>query len=228
MLMASRITIGPFVPEDFSPVFCWLNDVGAARLDLAYRPVDMMTHQQWWHGLGKDLTKVVFAVRKTTEPTIIGYVQITGINSVHRSAEIGIRIGEEKHRGQGYGKEALRLAVDFCWNHLNLNRVQLIVFKHNERAVRAYKAVGFRKEGLLRKAAFIGGDWVDVILMAALRPAQRRERVPRPRTSFRRPGPSLRPRIPSPHSAWNPAGNALNVLPRTAALNAPAVHWWIA
>ena len=98
-------------------------------------------------------------------------MQINGINSVHRSAELGIRIGEEKNRGQGYGKEALRLAVDFCWNHLNLNRVQLVVFKHNDRAIGAYKAVGFRKEGLLRKAAFIGGGWVDVIVMAALRPA---------------------------------------------------------
>lgn len=176
MLMTSRITIGPLVPEDFAPVFCWLNDVAAARLDLAYRPVDMMTHQQWWQSLGKDSTKVVFAIRKTTDPTIIGYVQITGINSVHRSAEIGIRIGEEGNRGQGYGKEALRLALEFCWNHLNLNRVQLIVFQHNDRAVRAYKAVGFRKEGLLKKAAFIGGNWVDLILMAALRPARRRPR----------------------------------------------------
>jgi len=174
MLTASRITLGPLVPEDFSPVFCWLNDVAAARLDLAYRPVDMMSHQQWWQGLGKDQTKVVFAIRKLADPTIIGYVQISGINSVHRSAEIGIRIGEEKNRGQGYGKEALRLAVDFCWKHLNLNRVQLIVFKHNERALRAYKAVGFQREGLLRKAAFIGGDWVDVVLMATLRRAQKR------------------------------------------------------
>ena len=117
------------------------------------------------------------------DPAIIGYVQINGINSVHRSAEIGIRIGEEKHRGQGYGKEALRLAVEFCWNHLNLNRVQLVVFKHNVRAISAYKAVGFRKEGVLRKAAFIGGGWVDLCVMAALRPAparQRKLRVPAP------------------------------------------------
>ena len=176
MLMASRITIGPFVPEDFGPLFCWANDAAAARLDFAYRPVDMMAHQQWWDGLGKDTTKVVFAIRKTTEPVIIGYVQITGINSVHRSAELGIRIGAEKNRCQGYGKEALQLAVDFCWNHLNLNRVQLVVFKHNQRAIGAYKAAGFKKEGLLRKAAFIGGDWVDLILMAALRPAKSRQR----------------------------------------------------
>lgn len=176
MLLGSRITIGPFVPEDFAAVFCWFNDLAAARLDLAYRPVDMMTHQQWWQGLGKDPSKVVFAIRKTSEPSIVGFVQITGIHSVHRSAEIGMRIGEEKNRGQGYGKEALRLALDFCWSHLNLNRVQLTVFKHNARAIGAYRAAGFRQEGRLRKAAFIGGEWVDLILMAALRPAQKRRR----------------------------------------------------
>ncbi len=179
MLLGSRISIGPFIPEDFAAVFCWFNDVAAARLDLAYRPVDMMTHQQWWQGLGKDPSKVVFAIRKTSDPVIIGFVQIAGINGVHRSAEMGVRIGDEKNRGQGYGKEALQLALAFCWNHLNLNRVQLTVFKHNLRAIGAYKAAGFRKEGCLRKAAFIGGDWVDLILMAALRPAQSR----RPRSN---------------------------------------------
>jgi RimJ/RimL family protein N-acetyltransferase len=176
VLIASRITIGPLVAEDFGPLFCWINDVAAARLDFAYRPVDVVAHQQWWDSLGKDQTRVVFAIRKPTDPAIIGYVQINGINSVHRSAEIGIRIGEEKHRGQGYGQEALRLAVEFCWNHLNLNRVQLVVFKHNVRAISAYKAVGFRKEGVLRKAAFIGGGWVDLCVMAALRPAPARQR----------------------------------------------------
>jgi RimJ/RimL family protein N-acetyltransferase len=176
MLLASRITIGPFVPEDFGPLFCWANDVATARLDFAYRPVDMMTHRQWWDSLGKDPSKVMFAIRRTIEPSIVGFVQINGINSVHRSAELGIRIGEEKNRGQGYGKEALSLAVDYCWNHLNLNRVQLVVFKHNHRAVGAYKAAGFKKEGLLRKAAFIGGEWVDLVLMASLRPAKARRR----------------------------------------------------
>jgi RimJ/RimL family protein N-acetyltransferase len=180
MLMAARITIGPFVPEDFGSLFCWANDTVAARHDFAFKPVDMMAHQQWWESLGKDPTKVTFAIRKTIEPAIIGYVQIAGINAVHRSAELGIRIGAEKNRGQGYGKEALALAVEFCWNHLNLNRLQLLVFKHNQRAASAYKAAGFKKEGLLRKAAFIDGEWIDVILMAALRPSRSRQKKQSP------------------------------------------------
>jgi RimJ/RimL family protein N-acetyltransferase len=180
MLLAKHISIGPLVPEDFGPLFCWANDATAARLDFAYRPVDMMAHQQWWDGLGKDPTKVVFAIRKIDRPVIIGYVQIAGINSTHRSAEIGIRIGSESDRGQGFGKEALRLAVDFCWDHLNLNRVQLVVFKHNHRAVRAYNEAGFKKEGVLRKAAFIGGARVDLVPMAILRPTVKRARKGHP------------------------------------------------
>ena len=172
MLTTKRISIGPLVPEDFGPLFAWANDVAASRLDYSYRPVDLMAHQQWWNALGKDPAKVVFAIRKLTEPPIIGYVQIVNINAVHRSADLGIRIGAEKDRGQGLGKEALSLAVEFIWNHLNLNRVQLVVFKHNERAIAAYRAVGFKKEGVLRKASFIGGAWVDLVLMAALRPAK--------------------------------------------------------
>jgi ribosomal-protein-alanine N-acetyltransferase len=173
MLLGSRISLGPFVPEDSAAVFCWMNDVASARLDFAYRPVDMMAHQQWWSGLGKDSTKVVFALRRTGGTALIGFVQIANINAVHRSAELGIRIGDEKNRGQGHGKEALRLAVNFCWNHLNLNRVQLVVFKHNSRAIGAYSAAGFRREGRLRKAAFIDGEWVDLILMAMCRPAKK-------------------------------------------------------
>jgi RimJ/RimL family protein N-acetyltransferase len=174
MLIGQHITLGPLVPEDFGPIFCWANDAVSARLDFAYRPVDMMAHQQWWDSIGKDPGKVVFAIRKLDAPVIIGYVQITNINPTHRSGEIGIRIGAEQNRNQGFGREALRLGVDFGWNHLNLNRIHLIVFKHNHRAISAYRAAGFKKEGVLRKAAFIGGDWIDLVPMAILRPAPSR------------------------------------------------------
>ena len=116
----------------------------------------------------------MFAIRKRTETAIIGYLHIQNISSVHRSADIGIRIGEEKNRGHGYGKEALAMALDYCWRHLNLNRVGLIVFRNNPRALSAYKAAGFRVEGRLKKFFFIDGAWVDVLLMAAFRPSRKK------------------------------------------------------
>ena len=176
MLLGKQVTIGPIFPDDFGPLFCWANDVAAARLDFAYRPIDLISHREWCENIGKDPTKIVFAIRKARELAIIGYVQIMNINSVHGSADLGIRIGEERFRGQGFGKDALGLALNFCWNHANLSRVQLTVFSHNQRAIRTYKALGFKQEGLLRKAAFIDGERIDLVLMAALRPPQRRHR----------------------------------------------------
>jgi RimJ/RimL family protein N-acetyltransferase len=53
---------------------------------------------------------------------------------------------------------------------LNLHRVSLNVLAHNERAIVSYLHAGFVIEGTLREAAFIDGQWRDVVAMAALRP----------------------------------------------------------
>ena len=57
---------------------------------------------------------------------------------------------------------------------MNLERLGLIVFSHNTRAIRAYKAAGFRKEGLLKRLLFVDGQWVDVAIMAAFRKTKTR------------------------------------------------------
>jgi RimJ/RimL family protein N-acetyltransferase len=85
---------------------------------------------------------------------------------------IGIRIGEESDRGRGFGRDALRIAVDYCWNHLNLSRLGLTVFANNERAIKLYESLGFDREGLLRDAVFIDGSWLDVVVMGRLHPSR--------------------------------------------------------
>lgn len=173
MFIGAKVTVGSFVPDDYGAIYCWANDVTAARLDGAFRPVNLKDVVNWCESAGKDSSRVMLAIRQHTDPKIIGYLHIQNINAVHQSADIGIRIGEEKHRGQGYGKEALAIGLNYCWNHLNLQRIGLIVFRHNTRAINLYKAAGFRREGLLKKLFFIDGAWVDVIIMAAFRPTKK-------------------------------------------------------
>jgi [ribosomal protein S5]-alanine N-acetyltransferase len=173
MFIGTKVTVGAFVPDDYAAMYCWSNDIIAARLDGAFRPVNLKDAVNWCESAGKDSTRVMLSIRQRTDPKIIGYLHIQNINAVHRSADIGIRIGEEKFRGQGYGKEALAIGLNYCWNHLNLERAGLLVFRHNQRAISAYKAVGFKKEGLLRRLFFIDGAWVDVVVMAAFRPRRK-------------------------------------------------------
>jgi len=173
MLIGTKITLGPFVPDDYGAMYCWANDLAAARFDGAFRPVNLVDIVRQFEHAGQDQSRVTFAIRKRPETAIAGYLYIQNISSVHRSADIGIRIGEERNRGQGYAKEALAMALDYCWRHLNLNRIGLTVFRNNPRAIGAYEAAGFRVEGRLRKLLFIDGAWVDVLRMATFRPARR-------------------------------------------------------
>jgi ribosomal-protein-alanine N-acetyltransferase len=176
MFIGTKVTIGAFVLDDYPAMYCWANDVGAARHNGAFRPVNLTDVLQLCDTAGKDPSRVMLAIRRRNETQIIGYLHIQNISAVHRSADIGIRIGQEQWRGRGYGKEALMMGLAYCWQHLNLQRVSLIVFRKNARAINAYKAAGFRKEGLMKKLLFIDGEWVDVLLMAAFRPSPKRAR----------------------------------------------------
>ncbi|MGB8042063.1 MAG: GNAT family N-acetyltransferase, partial [Pseudolabrys sp.] len=136
MFLGPRITLGAFVPDDYGAMYCWANDIAAARLDGAFRPVNLREVIASCE-TGSDASRVMLAIRQRTDPKIIGYINIHNLNAVHRSADLGMRIGDERHRGQGFGKEALAMALNYCWNHLNLERVGLVVFRHNARAIAA-------------------------------------------------------------------------------------------
>lgn len=172
MICGSLVSLGPIIPNDFPSLFRWADDFDAARLNETYRPAVWKSQEEFWFNIGRDASKIFFAVRKLGNPAIIGYVQISNIDAVNRSAIIGLRIGEEADRGKGYGNEAMGLTIDYCWNHLNLSRIGLIVFETNERAIKIYTALGFEKEGLIRRAVFTDGQWIDLVLMGLLHPSR--------------------------------------------------------
>jgi RimJ/RimL family protein N-acetyltransferase len=51
---------------------------------------------------------------------------------------------------------------------MNLQRIGLAVYETNPRALRAYENVGFKEEGRRRRAHFVGGRHIDVIVMGLL------------------------------------------------------------
>jgi RimJ/RimL family protein N-acetyltransferase len=168
----SAVVIGPILPEDTATLFLWLNDVESANQDLPYRPLDWMGYNNWMAELSRNCAQSVFAIRRVDGPAIIGFVALTGIQPIHRSAELGVRIGSEKDRGKGYGSAAVALALKYAWNYLNLNRVHLRVISTNQRARAAYAKAGFSDEGVHRQALYLNGAWCDMAQMAALRPAR--------------------------------------------------------
>lgn len=69
-------------------------------------------------------------------------------------------------RGGGYGREALRVAIEWFARERGHHRFTIDPAVENSRAIRAYEAVGFRRVGVLRRyERGPDGRWRDGLLM---------------------------------------------------------------
>ena len=75
-----------------------------------------------------------------------------------RSVRFGFVIIDPALRGKGYGKELLRLGIEYVKENLNATRIDLGVFENNESARHCYEAVGFT-EYAQRKCEMPIGIW---------------------------------------------------------------------
>ncbi len=112
-----------------------------------------------------------FAIHVRDTDELIGSTALTDAGPEHpNSALFRILIGEKWAWDHGYGSEATRLVVDQAFEVLGLEEVQLEVFRHNPRAIAAYRKVGFQRTGAHTEYIPPNGDPLHVVEMAIRRP----------------------------------------------------------
>lgn len=102
------------------------------------------------------------------EGSLVGRCGVIRLDWKNRVAELAIMIGTP-YRGRGYGKEAMALLCDFCFNEMNLHKLKVSVFAFNEPAIRCYESNGFVREGLLKQEIFRDGEYRDVVILSKFR-----------------------------------------------------------
>lgn len=110
---------------------------------------------------------VAFAIE--ADGKYIGHCGLHSFDKTARTCELGIEIGDRAYWGQGYGRDAVQLLLNYAFHHRNMNRVWLSTHSENERAIRCYRACGFVEEGRLRQHLWIDGRYVDRVIMGVLR-----------------------------------------------------------
>jgi RimJ/RimL family protein N-acetyltransferase len=169
LLVAERTYLRPLEPADAARIVPWLNDPEVTRYTLRYLPVSVADEQEFIERMRRSERDVVLGVVARGSDALIG---MTGLHQIHpsnRHAMFGVAIGDRSAWGQGHGTEATALLVGYAFDSLNLNRVWLQVFVDNERGVRTFKRVGFKKEGVQRQEVFRDGRYHDTLMMAILR-----------------------------------------------------------
>ena len=147
----------------------WMNDFGIT--DYIYTSgmvASLAKEKAWLESAALEENKRNFAIVEAANDEVIGSISLDKIDSISRSAELGIFIGKAARHGRGYGTEAVNLILEYGFRYLNLHSVQLKVIANNERAHKCYIKCGFRDAGRLRESIFVGGEYRDELWMDIL------------------------------------------------------------
>ena len=144
--MKDIMTLRPFSINDAPTILSWCKDKHTFRLwsadrykDFPAQPDEMM--EQYEGGNMYPLTAVV-------GEEIVGHILLRFPSEDKSLIRFGFVIVDDSKRGKGYGKQMLRLAIDYAQKELGAQKISLGVFCDNHSAVECYKSVGFRITGM--------------------------------------------------------------------------------
>ena len=164
MIKGKRVELKPLEREHIDLFLKWFNDPEIIQYLKMYKPMTRDMEEEWFNALIHKEDAVYFSVHikdESNSDRIIGNCAIQNINSKNRSSSCGITIGEKDYQNRGYGTEIMELLVDYGFNTLNLNRIELTVYDFNSRAFKTYQKVGFMEEGRKRQARYHNGKYLD-------------------------------------------------------------------
>ena len=85
-----------------------------------------------------------FEMTAFDETGVAGHLIMRFTDEEKRVLRFGFVIVDDQKRGRGYGKEMLKLSLQYAFDILKAEKVTLGVFENNEAAYRCYRAAGFR------------------------------------------------------------------------------------
>jgi RimJ/RimL family protein N-acetyltransferase len=164
----SQIELRPLLPEDKYPIATYCNnkkvwDMLRDYIPFPYTLNDAVDFIQISHRSDDQHNYAI-----TLDSKLIGVVGLVRQKDVYRnSAEIGYWIGEP-FWGQGYGYQAIQLALKIAFEVLGVVRVFAGVYDVNKPSQRILEKAGFRKEGVFKKAVLKNEKYLDEIRYAIL------------------------------------------------------------
>lgn len=171
-LSEGRIRFMPLQMENIHTHFRWNNDAELNRLDseAPHQEESFGSFKQRFERLCREEspTHRHFEIHDTVDEVLIGVAYVADISPHHRHALVGVTIGEREYWGEGYGRESLRLLLQYCFRTLDLHRVSAETFEYNTAWRDLVDGLGFTQEGVAREYLYRDGEFWDKHLYAML------------------------------------------------------------
>src|SRR6056297_1966395 len=165
-----KIMLREYQENDLGHMMDWINDPNIVKF-LSDRFLYPQYRSQVENFLNKTMDEnwAGFVISDRETGDYLGQIDFVEIDEKNGCAEVALVIGDTNDASKGIGTEAMQLMMDFGFNNLRLNRIELSCWDYNERAINLYKKLGFTEEGRKRKNRFFDGEYHDEVFFGILR-----------------------------------------------------------
>lgn len=167
-----RLRLRRFTRADMATLLAYRNDPEVARFQSwsAFTPAEAESflREQDATEPGEPGRWFQFALEHRETGRVVGDCALHVPAAEPRQGEIGITLSRA-HQGHGFGTEAVRRLLDFCFDTLALHRVTAVTDARNTPSAALLARVGMRREGHFHQNVWFKGAWGDEYLYAVLR-----------------------------------------------------------
>ncbi|WP_179007775.1 GNAT family N-acetyltransferase [Winogradskyella forsetii] len=166
-LKGEQIYLRALEPEDLEFVYGIENDTALWHLSDTQTPYSRFLIKQYLENAQQDIfeaKQLRLAICNSKNETI-GLIDVFDFDIKNKRAGIGILIQDEGNRNLGYGKEALNLLINYCFQTLHLHQVYANISEDNLASLNLFEANGFKKIGLKKEWRFNGKNFTNEYLL---------------------------------------------------------------
>jgi len=167
-LAGEKVLLRPFEAEDMEHMIRWYNQPELRALIGQVYPETKHSAEDWFERLCTDRSRVWFAVVRKSDGVVVGEAGLLRMDFPWKTTDLTMIIGDESARGQGLGTEAIVLLMDYAFGYLGFHRIAIGVVGFNEKALRFYEKVGFKREGIQRDGYYYRHKFHDFVMMSIL------------------------------------------------------------
>jgi len=181
-IKTERLILRKFQPADAADVAEIFSDESMWEWKRE-EPFDEMAATKWLaeraeSGFTVDVSTLYLAMSVKSTGKVIGYVSIESSDVWHAQAHIGLVVNPT-FQEQGYGTEAMRAVVAFCFEATGMHRVSGSCYSEDSCYKRVFEKSGMRLEGESIDNFLLRGQWASTCYYAILEAEyQRRKSEP--------------------------------------------------